>query len=108
MRNTTRLVPFTLNISYNLLVSRHIDSIVKLVPLCLPFTVACPGLEDIDFGTITYSSDPNDNGRYLVGTTASYECDINYRLSGMESRVCENDMEWSGVAPICEREFRVV
>ena len=72
--------------------------------LLLLFAVVCPGLEDIDFGILTYSSDANINGRYSVGTTASYECVINYRIIGMESRVCESDMEWSGIAPVCERK----
>ena len=67
-------------------------------------TVVCSGLEDIDFGILTYSSEANINGRYSIGTVVSYECDINYRLIGMESRVCEGDMEWSGIAPVCERE----
>ena len=68
-------------------------------------TVACPSVDSIDYGTIMYSSDPNIADHFAAGTTVSYECIDNYRLSGMESRQCKNDMEWDGVAPTCEREY---
>ena len=69
------------------------------------FTVACPGSVGIEFGTLIYSSDANVHGSYSVGTTVTYECDTNYRLIGMKSLVCESNMEWNGVTPVCEREF---
>ena len=81
----------------------NVKTVVYLLLFLFP-TVVCPALEDIDFGTLTYSSDANGNGRYSISTIASYECDTNYRRIGMESRVCEGDMEWSGIAPVCERE----
>ena len=52
-----------------------------------------------------YSSDANVNGSYSVGTTVSYECDVNYRLIGVKSQVCESDKEWNGTTPVCESKF---
>ena len=62
-------------------------------------------MDSIDYGTITYSSNPNAADHFAAGTTVSYECNDNYKLSGMDSRQCEADMEWSGLAPVCEREY---
>ena len=77
--------------------------------ICLTLSVACPSLEDIlenlQFGSLSYSTSPNFYGSYSSGTIVSFECDMNYRLIGLESRTCEDDMEWSGVLPVCECEY---
>ena len=35
-------------------------------------------------------------------SVAMYNCDAPFQLVGSVTRVCQNNMEWSGEAPICE------
>ena len=37
-----------------------------------------------------------------LGAVATYTCNASYRLVGMESRRCEENGQWSEVAPTCE------
>ncbi|XP_064386521.1 uncharacterized protein LOC135335055 isoform X2 [Halichondria panicea] len=71
-------------------------------PSCIAIT--CSALT-IDNGMIVYSSDMTEP--YDYGTTATYECDTGYEITGGESeRTCTSDGsssvgQWSGTAPVC-------
>ena len=39
------------------------------------------------------------------GDTASYNCIPGYYIIGETTRTCEKSGVWSGVAPICQREY---
>ena len=61
---------------------------------------------------IVYSSDMTEP--YDYGTTATYECDTGYEITGGESeRTCTSDGsssvgQWSGTAPVCSGTCNVV
>ncbi len=64
--------------------------------------VTCPPLTNPDNGMVITSN----NNNYL--STATYTCTTSgYILtpSDCDTRVCGADGEWTGVAPICPREF---
>ena len=41
------------------------------------------------------------NGTY-IGSIVTYSCNKGYSLVGFETRFCQADRTWSGVAPTCE------
>ena len=70
--------------------------------LCI--LVSCPGLEEVPNGMISYSTLPNAGSNFVSGTVATYDCNDNFALIGVATRLCEDSMEWSGSAPTCECE----
>lgn len=40
-----------------------------------------------------------------VGNQALYKCDRGFVLIGNDLRICQNNGEWSGVAPVCQRNL---
>ena len=56
--------------------------------------------------------DPTNGRVVLSGTifrsTATYQCFSGYTISGTETRTCQDDGEWSGVAPTCIRELTLL
>ena len=71
------------------------------------FTIAirCSVLPAVDNGKITYSTDTTEP--YDYGTTATYQCDSGYELTGGDTvRTCTGDGsspvgEWNGTLPVC-------
>ena len=62
----------------------------------------CPALDAPANGQIMYDSDMS--APFDFRTTATYDCDSGYGLSGGTSvRTCESE-GWSGSAPTCQRE----
>ena len=59
--------------------------------------VTCDDLSDPDNGVVDQPSD-------AVGSTATYSCDEEYELNGEATRTCQDNGEWSGEEPTCERE----
>ena len=60
-------------------------------------SVRCPNLADPANGRVSQGGNrPRDR--------ASYFCDREYRLVGEASRICQDNGEWSGEAPTCERQ----
>ena len=54
----------------------------------------CPALMSPANGLVSVTGNsPRDN--------ATYTCDPDYDLVGVSLRVCGNDGEWSGEAPMC-------
>ena len=56
---------------------------------------------------------PPTNGNVIVGVTtlgamATYTCNPSYRLVGMDSRQCQENGQWSGEAPTCERNLQPI
>lgn len=55
-----------------------------------------------------------DNGLVITvsGTTlnqvAQYSCFEGYRLSGLERRLCQENARWSGNAPTCNCELKMI
>ena len=43
----------------------------------------------------------------IVDSTATYSCDDRFRLQGQSTRTCQDDGQWSGSAPTCERKLGV-
>ena len=66
--------------------------------------VVCPRLESVDNVEITYSTSPNSNDNFGSGTVATHDCVVGFGLLGESSRTCQNNEQWSGAAPSCERE----
>ena len=58
--------------------------------------IGCGNLEDPENGRVT-----------LTGTTinskATYSCNDGFFLTGVRTRICQFNGEWSGKAPTCER-----
>lgn len=79
------------------------DAILRAI-LGLPLSIAA---------TVTHCGTLRDptNGRVIISgttvySTATYQCDSGYSISGTFTRVCRNNGEWSGTAPTCKRESR--
>ena len=60
-------------------------------------TVRCPNLPDPSNGRV------NQRGN-KPGDRATYTCNRGYELQGGFTRICQNNGQWSGEAPTCERE----
>ena len=56
--------------------------------------VQCPALENPADGMVSVTGNSS-------GDTATYICDSNFDLLGVSERVCEDDGQWSGEAPMC-------
>ena len=54
-------------------------------------------------GQISYSQPVLVNGKYPVGTTASFSCGSGYKLRGPNSRICEAPRTWTQGTPECEQ-----
>ena len=60
----------------------------------------------LDNGSITYSTVATED-QYVYGTTATYQCDSGYELTGRDTvRTCTGDGsspvgQWNGTASIC-------
>ncbi|XP_053400538.1 CUB and sushi domain-containing protein 3-like [Mercenaria mercenaria] len=61
-----------------------------------PTCAECQSLQDINDGSITFTSVSGLN------TTAQHACDIGYTLVGFTSRTCNADGTWDGSAPYCQ------
>ncbi len=53
-----------------------------------------------------------DNGLVTVsigdfGSNASYTCETGYNLNGDMNRMCQDNGDWSGSAPTCDRKLRL-
>ena len=59
--------------------------------------VRCPNLPNPSNGRV------NQRGN-KPGDRASYTCNSGYELQGDSTRICQNNGQWSGDAPTCERE----
>ncbi len=74
--------------------------------------ITCSALTVIGNGMIVYSSDRTEPHDY--GTTAMYECDPGYEITGGDSeRTCTGDSSspsglWDGTAPQCPRMFMIL
>ena len=62
--------------------------------LIIPITVQCSTLSDPSNGRVSQQgNNPGDR--------ASYTCNSGYELVGQSTRTCQNNGQWSGVAPTC-------
>ena len=57
----------------------------------------CPELESPANGDVTVFG-------FIVGSVASYTCNVNYQLEGRSVRICGSDGQWTGETPTCERK----
>ena len=75
-----------------------------MFPASNPAT-GCLALPAVENGTIAYFSDTTEP--YDYGTTASYQCDSGYELTGGDTvRTCTGDGsspvgQWNGAIPAC-------
>ncbi|XP_060566363.1 sushi, von Willebrand factor type A, EGF and pentraxin domain-containing protein 1-like isoform X2 [Ruditapes philippinarum] len=58
------------------------------------FCKACPQLDDIDNGIVTYTD-------ITPGSEASYSCNRGHDLTGRRTRLCIVTGEWEGNDPVC-------
>ena len=63
--------------------------------------VRCSNLPDPSNGRV------NQRGN-KPGDRASYTCNSGYELQGDSARICQNNGQWSGDAPTCEREGKTI
>ena len=78
-------------------------SIQSLAHLCCSFSiiaVRCRRLNNPSDGSVSLSGT-------TVGSTATYSCNDGFRLQGESKRRCQNNGEWSGRAPTCQRKLHV-
>ena len=79
--------------------------------MCLAINPAssCSALPAAENGRIRYSSDTSEP--YNYGTTAIYQCDSGYELTGGDTvRTCIGDGgspvgQWNGTAPVCKSKI---
>jgi len=60
---------------------------------------ACPSLSDPENGTMMCSL--GDDGVAFNKDTCSYTCNTGYELFGSDTRTCQRDGSWSGIATLC-------
>ena len=60
--------------------------------------IECEELDNPANGAVTLSG-------VTVDSTATYSCIDGYTLEGVEQRVCQQDGQWSDVAPTCRCEL---
>ena len=73
---------------------------------CIDFNVPCTAV--VNCGNLANPT----NGRVdltgkTVGSTATYRCKRGFRLQGQSRRTCQNNGQWSGRAPTCQRELNI-
>ncbi|KAK7501166.1 hypothetical protein BaRGS_00007651, partial [Batillaria attramentaria] len=64
-------------------------------PQCI--AVKCPAPEAPAYGDVTLS-----DVTLIVGTVATYDCDLGYLLKGETERTCGEDGSFSGAVPACD------
>ena len=57
----------------------------------------CEQLSNISNGTVSVSG-------FYNGATATYTCDHEYQLFGVDTRICDEGPVWSGAKPFCVRK----
>ena len=57
----------------------------------------CQTLPDPANGAVTHTG-------FLPGATATYTCDLAYRLVGSDERTCDSNAMWTDTAPVCARK----
>ena len=62
--------------------------------------VTCPAL-NLSNGVVSYNKPPFNNTEYVVGTVASFSCNIGYYISQNISRTCQLSGMWTQQTPIC-------
>ena len=67
----------------------------------LSLAARCPELDDPAYGSV-------DDGDNSVGTKAVYTCNKGFKLNGDSTRKCQENCEWSGKPPTCERKHIAV
>ncbi len=74
--------------------------------MCSTPTAICPELPTLTNGMISYS--PNNVMIRRDGAIATHSCDTGYTLSGGQTRTCQENGDWSGSEPACNREYTVI
>ena len=67
------------------------------------FSGTCQTLSAPADGSISYSMDQDENGKYLSGTVANFSCDEGFELFGESTRMCHN-LTWTNNQPSCQSE----
>ena len=73
------------------------------------FLVICDFIHYISVADCGFLMDPENgvvtiNGR-TFGSTATYQCDEGFNLVGNETRICQENGEWSDSQPTCESQL---
>lgn len=84
----------------NLMLNKK-ETIGHSFPLSSPAVVNCDILLDPLNGDVDL-----DLGSTTFGSTATYECDSGYTLSGAVQRTCEDSGSWQPAEPTCPRELQ--
>lgn len=59
--------------------------------------IDCGELENPANGSVSFPGT-------TLGSQATYSCDVDFELTGNETRECLSNCEWSGTEPVCERK----
>ncbi|MCH9664558.1 MAG: CCP domain-containing protein [Gammaproteobacteria bacterium] len=66
-------------------------------------TVGCFRLDAIANGVIVYSAFSSEENKYPSGSTATYQCQVNYSPTNpVTRRLCYDSTMWSGSPTTCE------
>ena len=80
--------------------------VTRVLLLCTVKT--CEKIIPPDHGSVTCTRSNN------YGSTCSYSCDLGYQLNGVDDidgtneRSCQDDETWSGTAPTCQSENKLI
>ena len=69
---------------------------MSLFDMHLYLAIFCGPLNNPSNGRVSQVTPP------VVGSTATYSCNVGFRLVGANRRVCQADSSYTGVAPTCE------
>lgn len=64
---------------------------------CIAVAISCSNLPNPANGRVTLSG-------IAVASVATYACNADFLLVGVEARVCQADGAWSATAPACQSE----
>ena len=66
-------------------------------PYSISIVISCELLTDPEQGSVVITGGEG----ILPGSEAQYSCEDQHSLVGNEMRVCEENGNWTGVAPFC-------
>jgi len=79
----------------------HINVNLGVGILACCIIVPCSPLTDPNNGAISCSL--RDGGAPSYEDTCSFKCNTGYELTGSDTRTCQSDGSWSGIATMCSR-----
>lgn len=84
---------------------KHLCATLRVSAVHVQLSLHTCFLVAIDCGPL----EPPENGAVrvpgtLFGFAVRYDCSVGYKLVGLPTRVCQDNGQWSGTAPVCQRK----